>query len=154
MSLLTRRAERGFTTVEWTLGLGLIVLPLTLLVLTIAPWFERASMARLIANEAARVMVLADDYATGEAEARAVAEEIAANYGFAAGDWCESPGGDGCLWMGLSSTTPGALARSGEVTATVEVPIPATTIWFIAEAPGFQWTTEHVERVDDYRSFP
>jgi hypothetical protein len=146
---LTRQA--GFTTPEWLLGIGLIIMPVIVIVASIAPWYQRANMATLIAQETARVMVLADDWDSGEAAARMLAFEIANNHGFTAGDWCASPA-PGCLWIGIGGTAPGVIRRGSEVAVQVEVPIPGVVVPGVGEVAQFQWSQSHTERVDDYRS--
>jgi hypothetical protein len=73
--------EAGFATPEWLLGIGLIIMPVIVIVASIAPWYQRANMATLIAQETARIMVLTDDWDSGEAAARTLALEIAGNPG-------------------------------------------------------------------------
>jgi hypothetical protein len=150
---MTRAATReaGFTTPEWLLGIGLIIMPVIVIVASIAPWYQRANMATLIAQETARVMVLADDWESGEAAARTLALEIANNHGFTAGDWCASPAPD-CLWMAIGSTSPGAIRRGSEISVQVEVPIPGVVVPGVGDIAEFQWSQSHTERVDDYRS--
>jgi len=143
--------QQGFAAVEWLLGLGLILMPVIVIVGSIAPWYQRANMANLMAQEAARVMVLADDWATGEAEARVLAQEIAANHGFGSDDWCGSPA-PGCVSISFDAAVPGVIQRATEVTVSVEVPIPGVVVPFVGEVAPFQWAGVHTERVDDYRS--
>ena len=50
--------ERGATPVELALGLMLLVVPVAIVVLSIAPVFEHRNFARRAASEAARIMVL------------------------------------------------------------------------------------------------
>ena len=51
-------SERGATPVELALGLMLLVVPVAIIVLSIAPVFEHRNFARRAASEAARIMVL------------------------------------------------------------------------------------------------
>lgn len=143
--------EAGFTTPEWLLGIGLIIIPVIVIVASIAPWYQRANMATLIAQETARVMVLADDWDSGEAAARTLALEIAGNHGFTVRDWCPSPA-PGCLWISIGGTTPGEIRRGEEITVRVEVPIPGVVVPGVGDVAAFQWLQIHTERVDDYRS--
>lgn len=133
--------------VEWTIGIGLIVLPVAVMVASLAPWFHQASMARTMAQEAARILVLADDWEVGTEQAAVLARQIAQNHGVDDAGWCE--GGSGCV----SVRFEGDLVRTGEVMVIVSVPMQGITVPFIGSALGFQWSTEHSERVDDYRSF-
>ena len=50
--------ESGATPVELALGLMLLVVPVAIVVLSIAPVFEHRNFARRAASEAARIMVL------------------------------------------------------------------------------------------------
>lgn len=143
--------DDGFAVPEWLLGIGLIIMPVIVIVGSIAPWYQRANMASLIAQEAARTMVLADDWSGGEAAARALAAEIAANHGFEEGDWCANPA-PGCVSIVFDGTTPGVLQRGTEISVSVEVPIPGVVVPGIGEVAEFQWAQAHTERVDDYRS--
>jgi hypothetical protein len=143
----THDDQRGFAVLEWTLGIGLIVLPVAVLVASLAPWFHQASMARTMAQEAARVLVLSDDWEAGTEAATAMARQIARNHGVEDDGWCA--GGSGCVSVAFAGT----LGRADEVTATVSVPMQGITVPFIGSALGFQWSTAHSERVDDYRSF-
>ena len=49
-----RLDERGFVATELVLGIGLLVLPVALLVLTLPGWSERQVTARVISREVAR----------------------------------------------------------------------------------------------------
>jgi Flp pilus assembly protein TadG len=71
--------ERGATPVELALGLMLLVVPVAIVVLSIAPVFEHRNFVRRAAAEAARTMVLS----TGDpsAEAWAVIEAQAIGMG-------------------------------------------------------------------------
>lgn len=142
--------ERGFVVPEWLMGIGLIIMPVIVIVASIAPWYQRANMATLIAQEAARTMVLAESWDEGEADARRVATEIAANHGMSA-EWCPAPA-PGCLSITFDGTTPGVLTRATEIAVSVEVPIPGVVVPGIGSVAEFQWTQSHIERVDDYRS--
>ena len=149
-----RSDQSGFTAIEWALGLGMIVFPLIIAVMSIAPILDRQSTARTMAQETARTMVLADDWATGEEAALELARQIGRNHGVDDTEWCAG-GGDGqCVSVAISGTTPGLLGRGEEVYVTVIVPSPALTIPFIGEFAAITLTGTHAERVDDYRSFP
>lgn len=145
------RNEDGFVIPEWLLGIAVVIMPVIVIVASIAPWYQRANMATLMAQEAARAMVLADDWQSGVAEAVNVAEEIAANHGFDSGAWCVSPA-PGCVSILFVGNTPGVLQRGTEISISVEVPIPGVVVPGIGEIAEFQWTQTHTERVDDYRS--
>jgi hypothetical protein len=145
--------ESGFTTVEWAFGLGLIVLPLMIAVMSVAPVLDRQSTARTMAQETARAMVLADDWDTGAVAAIDLARRIARNHGIEEAEWCPGRPEDGCVSVAIDGTTPGFLGRGEEVYVTVRVPVSALAVPFVGEFAGFMLTGTHAERVDDYRSF-
>ena len=135
-------AARGFVAAEWALAIGVIIIPVTLLVVSFPVWIERQSVARRAANEAARAFVLASSEGEGERAAGEVVEQIRQNYGLAPGQ-LSAPAIDG------------RLARGEVVTVSVTVTMPAISIplWEVS-AGSWEWTATHAERVDDYRSFP
>lgn len=132
--------ERGGVPIEFALGIGLLVLPVALMVLVFPTWTERQSMARLAAQEAARSVVLADDFAAGSAAGTALAQEIAANHDLA-----------GTIEAVEFS---GSLERGATVEATVRVTIPWPAVPFFGSGGGISWSVRHAEQVDAYRSFP
>jgi hypothetical protein len=147
-----RRREEGFAAVEWTIGVGLIVLPIAILVASLPPWFERAAMARVMAQEAARAMVRADSWDEGAEAAEELARQISANHGIEPDEWCGLDAG--CMWIGFGGTTPGMIERGTEIEVFVNVPMPGITVPFVGSVGEVGWTTSHVERVDDFRSIP
>ena len=48
--------ERGFVATEFVLGVGVLLLPVVVVVLTIPTWSERQTTARAIAREVARTV--------------------------------------------------------------------------------------------------
>jgi hypothetical protein len=60
-------SERGATPVELAVGVMLLVVPVAIIVLSIAPVFEHRNFVRRVAAEAARVMVLSTGDPTIEA---------------------------------------------------------------------------------------
>lgn len=141
MSRDARHPEAGFAPVELVLWAGLIVLPTLILVASLPTWWERQSLARLAAQEAARTVALADDWDHGVAGAVQVVAELATNHQVPASDLAIT---------GLA----GSLDRGASVSATVTVAVPAMTVPFIIEVPGFTLTATHTELVDPYRSRP
>jgi hypothetical protein len=133
--------ESGLVSAELVLGVGLLVLPVALLVLTMPGWFERQVAARSIAREAARAVVLEGRCSQGLA-AR-VAGEMAANHGLAVGDvrvsvQCESD----------------PLPPGSEIEADVSVRMPALEIPGIGAFTAWEWTARHRAPVDRYASLP
>lgn len=98
-------------------------------------------MARLAAQEAARVMVIGDDWASDAATARALAARIAENH--------ELPASDLSLTL-----EPGTLVRGGQVTAVATVQMPLIVVPGIGPVGGVGWPVRHTEHVDAYRSLP
>jgi hypothetical protein len=144
MSGLARRGgQAGFIAAEFALGVCVIVVPVALLVVALPTWPERQSMAQRAANESAREVVLADSWSAGTSAARAVVEQVAANYGVPL-DQVRGP----------DFSAGGGLAAGQTVVARVTVRLPALVIPLVGQVGGWSWTAVHAERVDDYRSFP
>jgi hypothetical protein len=143
--------QGGFTAVEWSIGLAVLLLPVTVLVLTIGTWGARTNMANLIAQEAARRVALADSWESGVESALELGAEIAENHGL--GEIvCE---GEGCMRLTISGASGEDLSRGNEVVVTVAVPIPPMAIPLIpASWTEATYVARHAERVDDYRSLP
>ena len=150
----SRGGEGGFSAVEWTLGIGALVLPIVIGVMSIAPMLDRLTTARVAAQEAARAMVLADDWDGGLAAAESLAAQIVRNHGIPDAEWCAGAPASGCVWLRIGGDSPGVLGRGTEVTVTVQVPAPAVSIPFLGDFGGVDLAGTHTERVDDYRSFP
>lgn len=133
-------SERGLAAVELALFTGLILFPVLILVASLPTWWERQSLARLAAQEAARAVALAGTWDDGAARGHALVDQMAVNHGVDPSH--------------LSLQLGGALERGGEVTAAVTVTVPTMVVPFIVEVPSFQLTSTHTEAVDLYRSFP
>jgi hypothetical protein len=129
----------GYAAAEFVVGVAFIIVPVTLLVLSLPLWLERQAMAERAANESARQMVLAPDWSTGLAQGHQVVDEIARNYGLPPGD--------------LSERFSGNLARGQTIRSEVTVKMPALAIPLIGRVGSWEWTAVHVEHVDNYRSF-
>lgn len=132
--------ERGATPVELALGVMLLVVPVAIVVLSIAPIFEHRNFARRAAAEAARTMVLS----TGDpsAEALSVIEAQARSMGI------ESDNITVLLCGGTACTVDRGSVVTVEVTVLVEelssfLPIGTITV-----------NAVHSEQVDLYRSRP
>jgi hypothetical protein len=134
------RQERGLAAVEVTLFTGLILFPVLILVASLPTWWERQSLARLAAQEAARTVALAGTWDDGAEQGHALVVQMAVNHGVDPAD--------------LSLQLGGALERGGEVTAAVTVTVPTMVVPFIVEVPSFTLSSTHTEAVDLYRSFP
>lgn len=138
--------DRGSVGLELALGLGLLVLPVAMLVAVFPGWAERTAMARVAAQEAARIAVLADDPDDGEIAGVAFADQIARNHGVPAQDLTTT--------VLVPRDPDGSPARGGEASATVSVVIRLPELALTGGAKAFSWSVTHAERIDDYRSFP
>lgn len=132
--------QAGSIPIEFALGVGVLVLPVALLVVTLPLWVERQSAARLAAREAARTVVVADDLGRGVAAGRDAAARVAANHGIPSEDF--------------EVSFAGSLDRGDAVTATLVARFPATAFPGLGDVAAFTWTVRHTEHVDRYRSFP
>jgi hypothetical protein len=132
--------DRGFVATEFVLGIGVLLVPVAMLVLTLPSWSERQSTARSIAREAGRSIAVAG-WCDG-AHAQRVSDVMSDNLGVASRD--------------VSVTldcAPGRLPRGGEVEVRVTVVMPAVSIPGITDVARWHWTAVHRHPVDPYRSF-
>lgn len=136
---MTRWADsRGAVPIEFALGIGLLVFPVALLVLTLPTWSERTGAATAAAQEAARVVAVATPCGSGAARAEEVVEEVARNHGMDPARFHLRISGD---------------ARAGgRVEAAVDVEMPVTVIPGVGSFGAWSWTAHHGEMVDRYRS--
>jgi hypothetical protein len=135
-------SERGFIATELALGLGLLVFPVALLVLTLPGWSERQATARVIAREVARRS--ARDGVCEDSVARALGVTMARNLGVPADEFdveVVCPGG-------------GVLSPDADVEARVTVRMPAVEIPGIGAVGAWSWTARHREPVDPYGGSP
>lgn len=133
-----RADDTGFAPLTMMLGLGLLVIPVLLLVLTLPTWEERTVDARDAAANAARALATAGTWTTGVSAAD---QTVAA----AATD-------DGITPAQIAASYRGALSPGATVTATVTVTIPAGTIPGIGAFGTLHYTASSTQHVDSYRS--
>jgi hypothetical protein len=138
--------DGGFAAAEWVVALGLIMLPMVMVVASIAPWIARQTMAREISRESARIIVLAEDFASGREAAERLAVAVLANYGLTNEDF-------EIVSIRVEPESD-SLVRGVDVVVAVRVRVPALTIPGIGSIAEVWWNTRHVEHVDDFRSFP
>jgi hypothetical protein len=129
--------DAGFAPLSLVLGLGLLVIPVLLLVLTIPTWIDRSVDARDAAANAARALATADTWADGQAAARQAVTEIATNDGISPAD----------IQAGYS----GSLVPGGTVTATITVTIPAGVVPGVGHYGTVHYTASSTQHVDSYR---
>jgi hypothetical protein len=135
-------SEHGFIATELAMGLGLLVFPVALLVLTLPGWSERQATARVIAREVARRT--AREGICDQAAARSLGIAMARNLGLPSDDF------------EVEVVCPGGLVlRPGtDVEARVTVRMPAVEIPGIGAVGAWSWTAGHREPVDRYGASP
>jgi hypothetical protein len=138
----SRRRERGFAAIELTAGMALLVFPVALLVAGLPGWFDRQSIARQAARDAARAVVL-DGWCRPEL-ASAAASRIANGDGIDPRD----------VQVELDCPAGTALDRDDVVTARVTVAMPALTVPLVGSVGAWHWTVGHGEPTDPYASRP
>lgn len=136
------RDERGFVAAEFALGLGVLLVPMTLVVLTLPSWSERQAVARAIAREVARAVARDGVCKTGVAAG--LTELMAANLGVPRAD----------LDVSLDCLAGAQLPPGGELRVTVSVYMPGVTIPGLGALGEWRWTAEHRQPVDAYGSAP
>lgn len=149
------RSESGYAALELVLGIGLILMPVALLVLSLPGWVERTSLARTAAREAARMVVTADDPTNALELAATLVERIAENHGVRAEDvgTCVSVHAAGTA-PPSTCTGPAMITRTDAVTVHVSVRLPALLLpGSPARVPSSTRTLVHTERVDRYRTW-
>lgn len=130
--------ERGASPIELALGIMLLVVPMTVMVLSVAPVFEHRNFAQRAAAEAARQLVLAGD----EAESVRMVEALAVGMGVSPEQVTVSfCGGQGCL-----------LERGAIVTVEVEAVVGQLSP--LLPIGNLTVRAVHAEQVDLYRSRP
>lgn len=139
--------ERGSVPIELALGLGVLVLPVAMLVALFPGWAERSAVARVAAQEAARIAALADTAEAGRAAGEALVLRIAANHGV-------PPEEVVLTEVRVPVDALGDPLRGGEVVATVRVAIPVPDVPLGRPGRPLWRTVTHRERIDDHRSVP
>jgi hypothetical protein len=134
------RQDAGFIAIELAIGIGLLLFPVAMLVLTLPTWSERQTAARSIARETARVAAVAGE--CDEGAARRLGLTMASNLGLPTN----------AVVVELDCATGSPLPRGGVVTSRVTARMPAVTIPGIGGVGGWSWTAVHHEPVDQYRS--
>lgn len=136
------RSEQGFVAVELVLGLGLLVLPVALLVLTLPGWSERQATARVIAREAGRQ--LAREGVCDRETAAGLGATMAENLGLGAGD----------VQVSLDCAAGSSLVAGSDLETRITVQMPAVQIPGVGGVGAWAWTARHREPVDRYAGTP
>lgn len=148
-------SDRGSAPIEFALAVGFLLIPIAVLVMSVAPWVERQSMARVAAGEAARLLVLSAGTTPDEESATDVALLIASNHGVDSGDvavyFCAPE--DASESVKAASHCPD-LIRGALVDVEVRVRVPAATIPGIGSFGEATVSSRVTEQVELYRSFP
>ena len=131
--------EQGSATpLSLVLGMGLIVMPVLVLVLTLPTWEQRAVDAQDAARNAARALVVADDWGDGVAAADQAVSQVVAGDNLVAGD------------VGLRLA--GSLEPGATVTASVTVLVPAGNVPGLGFIGALHYTASSTQHVDAYRA--
>jgi hypothetical protein len=133
-----RGDESGFAPLTMVLGVGLVIVPVLLLVLTIPTWLERSVDARDAAANAARTLATANNWQSGTAAANQTVSQLIAN--------------DGLNPNLVSVTYVGDLNPGDTVTARVTVTIPAGVIPGIGNYGTVHYTATSTQHVDTYKA--
>lgn len=139
--LRSEQTGAAYAAVELVLVLGIILLPMLAGIAQLPRWVDAKSTADLAAQEAARLVVLADTWEEGVAAGDAMIATVASNRG---------------LDVGLIEAVgyEGALVRGGTVTVTVTLRVPPVILPGVGEVGGtISLSRTATERVDDYRQF-
>jgi len=129
--------DRGAAAIELPLAVGLLLLPISMIVMLVPQWPERQTIARAAAKDAASVYSNAVDPVIGAEQARASVEQAAVNAGLPPG--------------ALTVELVGEWCRACTVTAHVTVDIPAVDIPMMGAVGSFTWSASSAARIDDYR---
>lgn len=132
-------SEHGLAPLELMGFTALVLLPLVVMAFGVTVWWERQSLARATAQEAARAVAVAGSWQNGAAAARGLVDDMATNHGLDPDE--------------VTVTLEGALQPGATVHATTQVAVPPTSIPFITELPSFTISASHREHVANYRSF-
>ena len=133
--------ESGYVAAELAIGVGLLLFPVALLVLTLPSWSERQTTARAVAREVGRVVAIRG--VCDRARAVETAAAMAKNMGLAPAEFdVDLDCGDGAR-----------LRRGSDLGIAVTVQVPAVDIPGIGSVGAWSWTARHREPVDQYRSF-
>lgn len=143
--LVRASRQAGFVAAELAAGIGLLVLPVAILVISLPIWSEVQSMGRVAAQQAARAAVVADRDETAAAAATQAARVVVANHG----RQLSQP-------VALSGSLEPVAGAGGQqhITATVTVELPLVGLPFLADLTAVDWEVSHTQPVDLYRSYP
>ena len=135
--------ERGVGSLDWLVGITLVLVPAAAVVLSLAPWFERTTALTAAVQEAARAVALAEDDVSA---AIAVAEiEDRLEHAYWAAD---------CVRLTVTPGVPSAFRRGEWIVSRGEMAMPGVVVPFLGSVGSLHHTAVHREAVDPYRSLP
>lgn len=135
MTRLQSRLDEGAVPVEFAAAVGLLLFPVFVFVMTIAPVVERRTVAGRAAAEAVRAFAVADNVESGTAAARSIVDQIEGNHPF-----------------DLSLDLTGDFDRGSVVTAEVRVAMPVVIFPGVIGIEVADYTARHREEIDLFRS--
>lgn len=135
--------DDGLVAAEYAAGIGFLLLPVTVLVLSLPGWVAAVEAGRVAAQQAARAVVTAPDHTSGTAAAQLLAAETLANRGV--------------VQVGEVALDGALRPVAGDdhqelVTATVTVRMPLLQLPLIGTWLAFDHAVAHTQPVDRYRS--
>lgn len=134
--------QAGTVAPEFAAGVGFLVLPVVVLVLSLPGWFEARHAGRVAAAQAAREAATAPNPIAAATGAAAIVDRLLADHGVEAA----KP-------LALI-TTPPTSGGVETVTASVTVRVPALQLPFVGPVAGFDHTVRHTQPLDRYRATP
>lgn len=140
--------DRGHAAVELALGVGVLLLPAAIVVLSFGPWAERRVDAEAVAAEAARAAVLQLDQVAGDTTVLSMTDRLAIPADLVRVGWC------GSRPAALAATAGSCpMVRGEAVSVTVQLWTPLfSTPW--GDVGGLWVSGDHSEPIDLYRSLP
>lgn len=131
------RADTGAVPVEFAAAVGLLLFPVVVFVMSIAPVVERRNVAGRAAAEAARAFATATNAESGVVAAQSIVDQINATHPFE-----------------LSLSIDANLDRGSSVTAEVKVAMPIVLFPGVDRIDVGTYAATHREEVDLFRSLP
>jgi hypothetical protein len=135
------RSDAGSSTaLTLMLGVGFIVLPVMVVVLTVPTWEQRAVDAQDTARGAARALVMADDWGDGVTAADEVVAQVIENDALPPGD--------------VTVQYSGSLSPGASVTASVTITVPVGELPGLGFVGTLHYTATSTDDVGSYRGSP
>ena len=147
-----KEKESGFITIEWMLGLSLIVIPMFVFTLSFLQYPPRKTLSQVVASEATKAYVQEQNPGDGRNAAIAIAQSLIDDK-FGAGTYD--------LWnakqpiVDFSKVDPANYCPGANVTVEISLPVPIVYNPFSKDKRSSTSFTEirssATERIDDYR---